>query len=203
MVLWRGKERNNPFKFDPKNKNKLDTPLRRWFLPPARTLKLLGLEGDELLADIGAGTGYYSIPLAKMMPHNKVYALDISEEMLRELQKKAERLGITNIVTIQTDEYNLKLPDETITFALAAYVLHEIEDKERFLIETRRILKRDGRFAVVEWERKPTISGPPLFCRIRQYDARKLLEKAGFHVLAEYKILWGINYIMVGRKLGM
>ena len=99
-------------KFEPKNKNKLDNEWRRQNIPPLPTLEKLGLSSTDIVGDIGCGIGYFSISAAEMInSHNKVYALDTSEEMLTEVEKRASVADVSNIVTIKTSEYNLKLPD--------------------------------------------------------------------------------------------
>lgn len=69
--------------------------------------------------------GYFSIPAAEILTdRNKVFALDTSEEMLAKVGKRALVAGVSNVVTINTEEYDLKLPDDSITFALLVNVLH-------------------------------------------------------------------------------
>lgn len=88
-------------KFDSKNRSKLDNEWRRQNLPPSKTLEWLGLKSSDAVADIGCGIGYFSIPAAEMLAdRNKVFALDTSEEMLTEVEKRALVAGVSNVVTI-------------------------------------------------------------------------------------------------------
>jgi len=68
--------------------------------------------------------------------------------------------GVTNVVTINTEEYDLELPYDSITFVLLVNVLHEIDDRKRFIGEIKRIFKPDGRLAVVEWKKENIEIGP-------------------------------------------
>ena len=78
-------------KFSAKDKSKLDNPERRKILPPPITLEKLYLQKGDIVADVGCGIGYFNIPAAVIVGEmGKVYAIDISEEMLREVQ---ERVG--------------------------------------------------------------------------------------------------------------
>ena len=74
-------------KFDPSNKSKLDNEWRREVLPPFKVLESLGLENKYIIADIGCGIGYFTIPAAELTAPNKVYALDISGDMLAEASR--------------------------------------------------------------------------------------------------------------------
>ncbi|MGC7871190.1 class I SAM-dependent methyltransferase [Desulfosporosinus sp. SYSU MS00001] len=173
-------------KFNPANKRKLDDQWRRQNLPPKLTLEKLGLNSDDTLADIGCGIGYFTIPAAEVIKSaNNVFALDTSKEMLTEVKKRADDAGISNIVSVKTEEYDLKLPDQSVSFVLLVNVLHEIDNQERFLGEAYRILKTDGKIALIDWEKKTTEMGPPLDHRISSQDAKGLLQTASFELLKE------------------
>ena len=76
-------------KFKVSEKQKLDNPERRAFLPPEETLRKLGLQPGEIMADIGCGIGYFTFPAASIVgPNVKVFALDVAPEMLAEVELK-------------------------------------------------------------------------------------------------------------------
>jgi ubiquinone/menaquinone biosynthesis C-methylase UbiE len=167
-------------KFDPVNINRLDNEWRRQNIPPLPTLEKLGLISTDIVADIGCGIGYFTIPAAGMLDsENKVYALDTSDQMLEEVKKRMSAAGVINIIVIKTDEYDLKLQDESVTFALLVNVLHEIEDKEQFIIEVRRILKPEGKIAIIEWEKENMEMGPPKEHRIGKNETAAILRSFG------------------------
>ena len=173
-------------KFDVSNKNKLDNEWRREHLPATTTLERLGLTQEDTVADIGCGIGYFSIPAAEIVgKRSKVFALDTAEEMLDEVEKRTAHVSVDNIVTIRTGEYDLILPDETVTFALLVNVLHEIEDKTRFLREIHRVLKPGGRLAVIEWDKRPMEMGPSMDHRIAREDAIREVKTCGFELVDE------------------
>lgn len=175
-------------KFNPINKEKLDNPWRREILPPKETLKRLGLKEEDSMADIGCGIGYFTIPAAEIInSNNKAYGLDILEEMLEEIKSRSDEKNINNIETIKTEEYDLKLEDETATFALMVNVLHEVKDKIRMLKEINRILKVKGKITIIEFEKKETKQGPPLDHRISFEEVSALLEGEGFKVAEKYE----------------
>lgn len=183
-------------KFNPINKKKLDNPERRQILPPDTVLQKLGLKEDDDMADIGCGIGYFTFPASEIIDSkNNIYAIDISEEMLIEVEKESKEKGIENISLIKSTEYDLKLEDEKVSFALMVNVLHETDDKICMLKEIYRILKPSGRIAIVDFEKKQTQSGPPLEHRISKNEAMGLLKEAGFEFEKEEQfadIFYGI-----------
>lgn len=168
-------------KFDPINKSKLDSPKRRQMLPPDIVLERLGLKEDDHMADIGCGIGYFTFPASEIIdPKNYIYAIDISQEMLEEVKKESKEKNIKNIRTIKSTENDLKLEDENVSFALMVNVFHELDEKSSMVKEIYRILKTDGRIAIVDFEKKQTQSGPPVEHRISKDETMKFLEDAGF-----------------------
>jgi len=176
-------------KFKAKNKNKLDNPKRREILPPKETLERLGLMAEDTMADVGCGIGYFTLPAAKIInKENKIYALDILDEMLDEVKNKSKELKLENIVAVKTAEYDLKLEDKSVSFVIMVNVLHEIEDKIRILKEIHRILKPGGRIAVIDFEKKETEMGPPVDHRLSREETLSLLESAEFEMLNAIEI---------------
>ncbi len=184
--------------FDINNKKKLDSPKRREMLPTRTVLNKIGLNEGARLADIGCGIGYFSIPAADVIgPQGIVFALDVSKEMIEELDKKIEENDIENIRTVITDKYNFKLEDNSVSYAFICTVLHEIEDGMAFINETKRILALGGKIAVVEWIRAESDWGPPVDHRLDSSDVKIMLQAAGFKEI-EYLKLNEYFYIVKG-----
>lgn len=101
------------------------------------------LRSDMTLVDLGAGDGYLSRAVSKHV--GKVIAADISGEMLKELERKAARDGLTNIMTIECDVCDMPLEDESVDLVCANMFLHHIDEPVLALKEIYRILKPDGR----------------------------------------------------------
>lgn len=185
-------------KFSPENKSKLDNEWRRRVLPPAKIIESLGLEKKDIVADIGCGIGYFTIPTAELVALNKVYALDISEKMLAEVERRAQIANVENIVTIRSQEYDLKLPDSSVSFGLLVNVIHEVDNKERILAEISRILKPEGKLAIVDWEKTGMEYGPPVDDRISREEVKQLLGSTGFKIHFEQgydSIFYGITAV--------
>jgi ubiquinone/menaquinone biosynthesis C-methylase UbiE len=188
-------------KFDPVNINRLDNEWRRQNIPAISTLEKLGLSSTDTVADIGCGIGYFTIPAAGMVhSENMVYALDTSDQMLEEVKKRMSAADVSNIITIKTSEYDLMLPDKSVTFALLVNVLHEIEDKAQFITEVKRIIKAEGKIAVIEWEKENMEMGPPKDHRIGKDETAALLKSAGIISSGSIQIT-GALYGLVAVKL--
>ncbi len=167
--------------FDPEDRHKLDSAERRAEMPPDETLVKAGIKPGDIVLDVGCGTGYFTLPAARMVGHKgMVYAVDASGVMLAELRSRTSREGIFNVQTFQTRQSSLELPEASYTLALLSNVLHEVDDKKAFLGKLGTALKPGARLAVIEWKKAETPAGPPLAERISEDEMQVMLKKAGF-----------------------
>ncbi|HEY8910262.1 MAG TPA: class I SAM-dependent methyltransferase [Desulfosporosinus sp.] len=157
-------------KFDPENRKKLNSKERLAMLPPAQVLMDIGPGPDTAWADIGCGTGFFTIPLAHEV--KQVYALDIRTEMLSDLSDSLTQTQIHNVTVLQSEESHFPLADQLVDGILISLVLHEVDQPLEFFRELNRILLTGGRLVVIEWNKAPTEMGPPLDHRlsIQQLD---------------------------------
>lgn len=167
-------------KFDVNNRNKLESEERIRLLAPPKTLKALGYRQGTAAADIGCGIGVFTIPMAEMGGGAKIYAADVSEEMLAEVKRRADEAGLSNILPVKSEEYDFRIGDEAVDFVLVCTVLHEIDDKTRFLKEAARICRKDGKIAIIEFNESYTAYGPPLTHRVTRLQVNEWLRDAGF-----------------------
>lgn len=187
-------------KFDIKQKQKLDSPRRREVLPPKETLLKLGLAKNDLFADIGCGIGYFTISAAQIVDSSgKVYALDISQDMLEEAEKISVEHDVHNIEFIRSEEYRLPLPDKSISFCFSCNVLHEIKNINHFVKELDRVVKEDGKLAIIEWNDNISDWGPPANHRITSSHLTELIKTTGMHVDSPIDIS-GYFYALICRK---
>lgn len=185
-------------KFDPSKKDFLDSAERLQTFPPDKILSRLPLSPEQHVADIGCGTGYFSLPLADRLTKGKVYALDISEDMLSRLRSKLEKSPHGNIVLIKSGEDEIPLKTGSLDGVLLTCVLHEAaEDRSAFLGKVFNLLKPGGWLAVVEWFKKEMPVGPPLKERIDLNEAIALAPQKGVKMVKHealsekhYFILW-------------
>ncbi|MFC3212189.1 class I SAM-dependent methyltransferase [Planomicrobium okeanokoites] len=166
-------------RFNPEQAAVLYSEERKALLPPESILAHLKLNGDEEIADLGAGNGYFTLPLASKTK-NQVYAVDIEPKMLALLQELAEKGGLANIRYIESDLESIRLKDRSVDKVMAAFVIHEVPDPAKALKEIKRILKPDGTLLLIEWEAVETEIGPPLEDKIPSADMADLLKENGF-----------------------
>jgi len=165
-------------KFDPARKAHLDDPRRAKYLNPESIAEHLKIVRGMKVADIGAGTGAFAIPMAeKVWRTGTVYACDISQEMLDAITGKL--YGINNVELVLTEENKIPLPDGAIDLALMVNVLHELEG-DGTLKEVLRILRSGGRLAIADWRKRPMLEGPPIWHKISEDRAVDRIMALGF-----------------------
>ena len=161
-------------RFKPTEAHKLEDPERLIWLPPSEVLAHLELRPGLTVADIGAGTGYFAIPIAKAIaPDGKVFAVDVEPQMLDMVRQKlfiAE--APRNIELVQGESTQTNLPDGCADRVLMANVWHEFDDHGAVLREMQRVLRPGGHIAILDW--RPDVDhppGPPLDHRITPEQA--------------------------------
>jgi ubiquinone/menaquinone biosynthesis C-methylase UbiE len=168
-------------KFNPENKKRLFNELRQKVLPARKTLKEAGLKEGMTFADVGSGNGYFTFPAADIVgDEGKVFALDISPEMLEDINTKIKGEHKTNIKVVKTEENNLRIIKESVDLAFSCNVVHETKDLDLFLKEVKRILKPEGRIAIIDWEKADSDFGPPKEHRLDKSTIINVLKDIGF-----------------------
>jgi Methylase involved in ubiquinone/menaquinone biosynthesis len=186
--------------FDMSKIDRLNSEERKKLLAPFETLKKLGYAKGDVMADIGCGSGLFTLTAAEINEgETQTYAVDVSEEMLREVERRIEKAGYRFIQTVKSEEYDFKLGDGSADFVLICTVLHEIEDKDRFLKEAARVCRAGGKIAVIEFGEEETGFGPPRSLRLSANEVTELLATAGFHFISEIDVNEGI-YTVVAKK---
>jgi len=133
----------------------LDRPEREDEEHPTKVVDALDLKGGEVVADLGAGSGYFTFKLSpKVGEKGKVLAVDIQDEMIAELKKRAEKNNVTNVVTIQCTESDPKLPEAGVDIVLMVDVYHEIAFPYEVMSAIRKALKPGGRMVFVEYRKE-------------------------------------------------
>ena len=154
------------------------------FINQARLDQRLDISRGSAVADFGAGSGFYTIPLAeKVGPEGKVYAFDIQKDAVARIQSLARLRHFLNVDAIVAD---LELPNAThlreavCDLVLVASVLHQAGDPAAILKEAQRILKPGRMLIIVEWGQSNIAGGPPPSMRLLPPRTRALAESAGF-----------------------
>jgi ubiquinone/menaquinone biosynthesis C-methylase UbiE len=133
----------------------LDRPERESEEQPDKALEALALKRGMVVADVGAGSGYMSFKMAKLVgPSGKVYANDVQPEMLEKLRARARRDKIANVETVLGTETDPKLPAGGIDLILMVDVYHEFSQPQAMLDRMRESLKPGGRLVLVEYRKE-------------------------------------------------
>lgn len=130
----------------------LERPQREWEEAPQKMLAALGLRPGEVVADIGAGSGYHTFRLAKLVgPKGKVYAVDIQPEMLAIIRHRMKLGKVKNVIPVLGTVTDPRLPAETLDLALLVDVYHEFSHPYEMMDALLRALKPRGRVVFVEF----------------------------------------------------
>lgn len=151
------------------------------FTDPVKNLKALGLREDNIVADLGAGTGYYSLAAGALVPNGKVYAVEIVKDFLITIKNKTREAHLNNVEILWGSIEKIggtKIGDKIVDAVIASNVLFQVEDKDKFIEETKRILKVGGRVLLVDWA--PESLGFSPKTAISQNKARAMFEHKGF-----------------------
>jgi ubiquinone/menaquinone biosynthesis C-methylase UbiE len=153
------------------------------FLDTQRIVSSLGSLQGQHIADLGCGSGYFTLSLAQAVGRDGVVsAVDVMQEPLQSVQSRADALGLQNVRTVRADLEVLggtKIPDASQDIVLVANVLFQSQKKEAILSEGVRMLKSGGRMIVIDWKKGVPGFGPPDASRTSENDLRALVESAG------------------------
>lgn len=173
-----------------------DDPKRDLWQKPHEVIQALALPPDAIVADIGAGTGYFATRLAELLPTGRVYAVDVEPDMVRYLADRAKREKRGNLVALQGAPDDPKLPGK-VDLILLVDAYHHIDDRERYFSELRRYLKPGAHVAIIDF-RPDSPAGPPRASRIAAERVQAELKSAGFALLQEHGFLPN-QYFLVFR----
>ncbi len=165
-------------------------------LDPFVVLSLCPINFRDTVADIGCGSGYFTLPLAKHLVNGKVYALDLDREMLEACRKRMANARMGNVEFDQYEESSFPIPAGAMDGLLVAFAVHHPKDRPRFLLALKELLKPKGWCAVLEWLPQDTESGPPVASRIAPSELEHLARSVGFRV-SNWRSLNEDQYIMI------
>jgi len=164
-----------------------DDPKRDAWQKPHEVIQALALKPDAVVADIGSGTGYFSVRFANMTPKGRVYGVDTEPDMVKYLAERAKRDGLKNITAIAGAPDDPRLPEKADLIVLVD-VYHHIGDRERYFRKLRESLKPGGRVAVIDF-RMDSPEGPPKNARIQPERVKEEMRRAGYALAQEHAFL--------------
>src|SRR3989338_8053625 len=154
------------------------------FSDPAHNIAQFDLQSGMHVADLGAGTGTLSVLIAQAVGDaGKVYAVEVQKPLLEKLKNHAKEAHVHNVEALWGDIERLQgthLKDHTVDAAVASNVLFQVEHKDGFVQEIKRILKPGGKVLVIDWTESFRGMGPHIDHVVTLTEARRLFEKGGF-----------------------
>ena len=175
-----------------------DDPARDAWQMPERVIAALGVQPGETVADVGAGTGYFTMRLAQATGAKTVYAVDIEQSMVDYTRNRAEVAGLNNVVAVLAGSDRTNLP-EPVDLVLIVDTYHHIPDRVAYFTRLRESLQPSGRLVVIDF-RKDSPSGPPVEFRFTPDQITGELERAGFTLAAQHGFLPRQMFLIYGPR---
>lgn len=166
---------------------KFDDPARAIWQKPDEVIKALNIEANDKIADIGAGTGYFSLRIARAHPHATVYASDVEPSMIAYLKEQSRRESLPNHVAVEVPANNPKIPSK-VNLVLIVDTYHHLDDRVKYFDALRKKLLPNGRIAIIDFT-ADSPEGPPPEHRISKVDLVDEMKKAGYNLNQDIPVL--------------
>ena len=164
-----------------------DDPAREEWQKPAEVIRALKLAPDAAIADIGSGTGYFAVRLARSVPQGRVYGADLEPDMVRFLNERAAKEGLPNLRSVLAAEDRPNLPGP-VDLVLLVDTYHHVARRAAYFESLRKQLKPGGRVAIIDFTlESPT--GPPVRHRIAPQKVAEEMAQAGYRLAEEHRFL--------------
>jgi len=164
-----------------------DDPKRDAWQKPHEVIQALALKPDAVIADIGAGTGYFSMRFAHMVPKGRVYGVDTEPDMVKHLAERAKREGLANVTAVAGAPDTPRLPEKADVIVLVD-VYHHVGDRERYFRKLQDSLKAGGRVAIIDFRLDSPV-GPPKSARMLPEQVITEMKRAGYALAKEHTFL--------------
>jgi ubiquinone/menaquinone biosynthesis C-methylase UbiE len=187
--------------FPPEKLGELEGPDRDLWQKPDQVMDALGIADGTIVADLGAGGGWFTVRLARRVgPQGVVYAEDIQEQMLESIDRRVKREGLRNVRMLLGTSADPKLPKGRLQAVLIVDVYHEVTQPVEFLRNVKEGLMPHGRLGIIEFKRDGGGPGPPVEERAEESSVVKYAEAAGFKLISretflpyQYLLIFGKN----------
>jgi ubiquinone/menaquinone biosynthesis C-methylase UbiE len=169
---------------------RLDSPERAERQPPAPLVELVAALRPTRVLDVGAGTGYFALPLAARLAGARIIALDVEPRMLEVIMKRATERGLGGTVeTLLAPAGKVPLADASVDLVLLMNIFHELDHRPAHIGELKRVLRRRGHLIICDWSPSGgPAAGPPVEHRVPQQTAVAELTHAGFADVTEHRL---------------
>jgi ubiquinone/menaquinone biosynthesis C-methylase UbiE len=191
-------KRERPGKlFSPSKIPLLEDAGRDTWQKPEEILNALDIKKGQIIADIGAGSGYLTVKLSERVGMmGTIYAADIQQEMLDYINKRLAEKGIKNVTLVLGTMDDPKLPQNSLDIAILLSTYHEIAQPIDFMKKIKLALKPKGRLAILEFSDESPI-GPPIQVRLPEDLVINELKEAGFTLSQRHTFILPYQYFLV------
>ena len=178
-----------------------DDPARDAWQKPAEVVAALALAPGATVADVGAGTGYFSRHLSRAVgAAGTVLAADTEPALVEHLRRRAEKEGLANLVPILASADNPRLPAGTVDVVLIVDTWHHIDDRVAYARRLAAALDPGGRVAIVDWQKRELPVGPPLDHKLAREQVIDEMTQAGYRLAGEPDLLpW--QYVLIFARI--
>ncbi|MFW2439613.1 MAG: class I SAM-dependent methyltransferase [Arenicellales bacterium] len=169
-----------------------ERPGREVFDRRQAVVQALGLKPDMDIADIGAGTGFYSLLFAEQVgTSGNVFAVDVTDDFLQNIKRRASEKNLKNIYTVLSKQKDTRLDPDSIDMAFVCNTYHHFEYPQAMLASIHRALRPGGTLIVIDYRKQPGTSSSWVMSHVRsgKQSAIEEIEQAGFKLRSESGIL--------------
>jgi ubiquinone/menaquinone biosynthesis C-methylase UbiE len=167
----------------------LEDPARDAYQKPHEVMEALAIKPGEVIADIGSGSGYFTLRMARHVGEKgHVYGVDVNPDMIRHLNERIRDGGVLNVSTILARPDDPLVPQAVDRFVIVD-VWHHVDDQPKYLGLMKTRLKPGGEVVMIDFHKRDLPVGPPLAMKISRDDLIAQMEKHGFKVAREHTFL--------------
>jgi len=177
-----------------------DDPKRDAWQKPHEVIQALKLRPDAVIADVGAGTGYFAVRFARMVPKGRVYAVDTEPDMVKHLAERTKREGLTNVTAVAGAPESPRLPEKADVIVLVD-VYHHVEAREQYFRKLQESLNPGGRVAIIDFRLDSPV-GPPKRARMPPEQVKAEMKRAGYGLAQEHTFLPHQYFLVFERARG-
>jgi len=185
--------------FRPEDLSELEAPDRDEWQQPGKIMDIMGIGEASVVADLGAGSGWFTIRLANRVgPNGRVYAEDVQKPMIQAIKVRVDRLGLKNVETVLGIDTDPRLP-KPVDAVLIVDAYHEAEEPVALLTNLVKSLKPMGRIGIVDFKKDGGGPGPAMEQRVDPEDVIRDAQAAGL-VLRSRETFLKYQYMLVFEK---
>ena len=175
---------------------RLDDPGRDEWQRPDVALAALGITKDHVVCEIGTGTGYFALRLAKLAAW--VYAIDVEPQLLSLLSDRAASVRVQNLTPVLGLPLDPRIPPATCDLILTVNTFHHVPERAAYLRRLQTALRPGGRVAIIDFHKHELPVGPPVDHKLSREECLAQIQAAGLRVQSEHTSLPYQYFLVVG-----